>query len=120
MANLLVDTDIFIDHLRGARRLEVGDNTISYSVVTRCELFAGSHDDETALRILLAPFTELAVDRAIAEQAGRLRRMSGTRIADALIAATALQFHLTLMTRNTRDFDRIPGVVLIFPGSGEE
>ena len=85
---------------------------LSYSVVTRCELFAGSNVDEAGLRTLLAPFTELPVDRAVAERAGRVRRETGTRIADALIAATALEHGLALVTRNTSDFERVPGLRL--------
>jgi predicted nucleic acid-binding protein len=33
-------------------------------------------------------------------------------IADALIAATALELGLTLYTRNVRDFQMIPGLVV--------
>ena len=108
MADLLVDTDMFIDHLRGARRLQPGDNRLWYSVVTRCELYAGSRVDEDAVDRLLGPFREVPVDRAIAEEAGRLRRETGVRIADALIAASALEFGLTLATRNVRDFEKVP------------
>jgi len=115
VADVLIDTDVFIDHLRGARRLTVGEDTVSYSVVTRCELYAGTKADETELNVLLAPFTELPVDRSIAERAGRLRRQTGTRIADALIAATALENGLSLVTRNVRDFKRVPGLQLHEP-----
>src|SRR5207245_7883874 len=86
----LVDTDVFVDHLRGAQRIVPGSHAVSYSVVTRCELFAGRGSEEPRIRRLLAPFAELPVDGAIAERAGRLRRESGVRIADALIAATAI------------------------------
>lgn len=112
MSDLLVDTDVFIDHLRGARRFVQGPNLISYSVVTRCELFAGSRVDEPALRTLLAAITEIEVDRAIAERAGRIRRDTGIRFADALIAATALERSLTLVTRNVRDFEKASGLRL--------
>lgn len=115
MVDLLVDTDVFIDHLRGARRLEPYSDTIWYSVVTRCELFSGSRVDEAGVRTLLAPFREAHVDRPIAERAGRLRREVGTRIADALIAATALELGLVLVTRNVRDFERIPSLALLPP-----
>lgn len=115
MADLLVDTDVFIDHLRGARRFEPSADRIWYSVVTRCELFAGSRVDEAGVRVLLAPFRESAVDRIMGERAGRLRRETGLRIADALIAATALELGLVLLTRNVRDFARISTLTLLTP-----
>lgn len=111
MSDLLVDTDVFIDHLRGAAELRVGTHRLHYSVVTRAELFAGnaaSHGVST----LLSAFRELLVDRAVAERAGRIRRESGVRLPDALIAATALEHRLGLVTRNRRDFEPIRGLRL--------
>ena len=108
VADLLVDTDVFIDHLRGARALRVGRNSLSYSVITRCELFAGASADEQVIGRLLSAFRELPVDRAVAESAGRIRRETGVRAPDALIAATALRFDLVLITRNAADFARVP------------
>ena len=55
------------------------------------------------------------VDDAIAERAGRLRRGTSRRLPDALIAATALQHRLTLVTRNVRDFEGIRGLRLRRP-----
>ena len=112
MADLLLDTDIFVDHLRGARRISVGDDTIAFSVVTRAELLAGRATEEDQVTLLLAPFRELPVDRAVAERAGRLRRGSRLRLPDALIAATALEHDRTLVTRNIRDFEGIGGLRL--------
>src|SRR3954451_18601191 len=107
VADLLVDTDVFVDHLRGARQLRAGPDAISYSVITRCELFAAAVEQEDAVRLLLSPFRELDVDRQVAEAAGAIRRTSGVRTPDALIAATALMHGLTLLTRNRRDFERV-------------
>lgn len=115
MADLLVDTDIFVDHLRGARRIHPGRHRLAYSVVTRCELFAGRGAREDALRELLEPFRELGVDRAIAERAGRLRRETGIRTPDALIAATALEHRLTLVTRSVRDYRAVRGLRISAP-----
>lgn len=50
---------------------------------------------------LLGPFEELAVDRAVAGRAGRIRRELSLRVPDALTAATAVEHGLT---RNVRDF----------------
>ena len=109
VADVLVDTDIFIDHLRGAAELKVGRHRLHYSVITRAELFAGATGTDLASRVL-APFREIPVDRAIAERAGRIRRETGVRLPDALIAATALERNLGLATRNTKDFEPVRGL----------
>jgi len=107
--DVLVDTDIFIDHLRGAVELKAGRHRLHYSVITRAELFAGTTGTELAARVL-APFREIPVDRAIAERAGRIRREHGLRMPDALVAATALEHRLGLATRSTKHFGSVRGL----------
>ena len=109
MADVLVDTDLFVDHLRGAHELKPGRHRLFYSVITRAELFAGTTASEAVTRLLSA-FRELPVDREVAERAGRIRRESGLRLPDALVAATAVAHGLALATRNRRDFDRVRGL----------
>ena len=111
MADLLVDTDVFVDHLRGAHELQAGRHRLSYSVITRAELFAGTTGSDLVTQLLRA-FRELPVDREVAERAGRIRRESGLRLPDALVAATAIVRDLGLVTRNLRDFDRVRGLRL--------
>jgi predicted nucleic acid-binding protein len=113
MAELLVDTDVLVDHLRTGSGFDPSGHSVNYSVITRAELFAGRGTDEAIVRRLLSPFRELPVDRAIAELAGRLRRETGVGSADALIAATALQHRLSVLTRNTRHFERVPRLRLL-------
>ena len=109
MADVLVDTDIFIDHLRGAVELKPSSHRLYYSVVTRAELFAGS-SATAKVSELLGPFRELPIDREIAERAGRIKRETRVRLPDALIAATALGHGLFLATRNRRDFSAVRGL----------
>ncbi len=109
MADVPVDTDTFIDHLGGAVELKAGRHRLHYSVITRAELFAGAAGPDVAARVL-APLREIPVDRAIAERAGRIRRESGVRMPDALIAATALERNLGLATRNKKDFEPVRGL----------
>ena len=111
MADVLVDTDVFVDHLRGAAELRTGRHRLHYSVITRAELFAGTTASNFVSQ-LLGPLREVIVDRAVAERAGRIRREADVRLPDALIAATALEHKLELATRNTRDFRRVRGLRL--------
>lgn len=55
MTDYLVDTGVFVDHLRGARRFVPKSHRVHYSVVTRAELFAGNTASD-AVRVVLAPF----------------------------------------------------------------
>ena len=111
VADFLIDTDVFVDHLRGARRFVAKPHRVHYSVATRAELFAGNAASEL-VTVLLAPFRELPVDRAVSERAGRIRRQSGVRLSDALIAATAIEHKLSLFTRNRSDFEKVAGLRL--------
>jgi predicted nucleic acid-binding protein len=113
-AELLVDTDVLVDHLRGRRRLSSDTEALGVSVVTRCELFAG-RDEPERLRRFLSPMIELPIDAAIAELAGVTRRRTGIPTPDALIAATALLHDLPLMTRNRRHFDRVERLRVVTP-----
>lgn len=68
-----------------------------------------------ALAQLLQPMQRLAFDSECAAQAARIRaelEARGTPIGphDILIAATALRHQSTLVTRNVREFSRVPGL----------
>jgi toxin FitB len=114
VADVLVDTDVCIDHLVGVRRLSGRRARLGYSVITRAELTAGAVDerDRELIRRLLGAMTEYPVDRRVADRAGVVRRETGVRLPDALIAATALVHGLIVHTRNLRDFQRIPDLRL--------
>ena len=109
MADVLIDTDVWIDHLRGERELQAAPG-MGYSVITRCELLAGKDADPETVDQLLNPFTEYPIGRIEAKAAGNLRRQHAIRTPDALIAATAMQNGLTLVTRNLRDFRKVSGL----------
>ncbi len=115
MADLLVDTDVFIDHLRGHSAFRARKNRIFYSVITRCELFAGSSVDEDAVRRLLGAFAEIGLDRTVAEAAGKIRRSAGIPLPDAIVAASAVEFGVPVVTRNRRHFERVPGLRIRAP-----
>ena len=58
----------------------------------------------------------LGVDAQIADRWGRLQASAGRTlpVVDAMLAATALQHDLTLVTRNVKDFESL-GVPLVNP-----
>ncbi|WP_347888531.1 type II toxin-antitoxin system VapC family toxin [Nitrosomonas europaea] len=68
-----------------------------------------------ALTTLLLPMQKLPFDSECADHAARIRttlEAAGNPIGphDTLIAATALRHGATLITRNEREFSRIPGL----------
>jgi len=71
-----------------------------------------------ALEKLLRPMQVLPFDANCAEHAASIRQeleKNGTPIGphDVLIAATALRHHARLITRNEREFSRVPGLQVI-------
>ena len=57
----------------------------------------------------------LPLSADVLKQAVRLRQIKRMTLGDALVAATALVHDLTLVTRNTEDFDQVEGLRLLNP-----
>jgi tRNA(fMet)-specific endonuclease VapC len=95
---------------------------IGMSMITLCELEYGvaksaSAKNRHALAQFLEPLTVADFDRAAASAYGRLRaslEAAGTPIGplDTQIAAHALALHVTLVSNNSREFERVPGLRL--------
>ncbi|MCL6589803.1 MAG: type II toxin-antitoxin system VapC family toxin [Firmicutes bacterium] len=113
----LIDTCILIDHLRGygpARDWLVSSiagspDDVFISVITLTELLAGvTFRQEKPLRNLVSVMKCLAIEEPVARAAGeylrKWRPALGLDVPDALIAATAKQYGLTLATLNRRYF----------------
>lgn len=127
----LVDSDWIIEALRGKpdalsliSTLRV--NGVAISVLALAEVSEGAYrsaDPRRHLAILqqfLLGFRLISVTPSVARRFAQERadlRRQGTPIADIdlLIAATALRYQLTLVTRNVRHFERIPNVQLHGP-----
>ena len=115
MASYLIDTDIFIDHLRVGLRVPTQPEDSAYSSITRAELYAGAGTHEDVVDLLLSAFQEIPVEQTVAEEGGRIRRRTGIALPDALVAATAVLSSRTLVTRNERHFKRVRGLKLRVP-----
>ena len=128
MTHYLLDSDWIIDCLSRQQdaiatlqRLEpLG---LATSIITYAELYEGiaasrrRGEDEERLADFLANIEILGVDLGVARIFGERRaqlQAQGLLIDnfDLLIAATALRFDLTLVTRNLNDFRRITGLRL--------
>jgi tRNA(fMet)-specific endonuclease VapC len=128
----LVDSDWLIDaaigRLRSQRALHrLSDEGLAVSIVAVAEVYEGAfgtpdpQDTLVGLRDFLGDFAILPLTDPIAERFARLRaalRRQGQLIPDMdlLIAATALEEELTLITRNVRHFARIPDLPMYRPG----
>ena len=121
----LIDTDVLIDSMRNnlvaATELErlLRYGRLGGSVVTRMELIVGCRDKQALLitQQLLNGLELVPLNEGISDIAdGLVTRFClshGLKIADALIAATALYYALPLLTKNLRDFRFIPGLKLL-------
>ncbi len=116
---LLVDTDIFIDFLNSGYFediLEGKDFDIYYSAVTKKELLAkqGLKDSEKqAILYILKKYRIIPITQNIAERfSAVLYEYPEMSKEDALIAATALDRKLPLITRNWKHYRKIKGLVL--------
>jgi len=122
---VIIDTDILIDVARDVSEAtgclrEIEHNAIpAISAVTQMELMIGCRNKKElkALDRFLSRFTILKISEAISERAvGLLRsyRLShGILIADALIAATALNHERPLISKNQRDYRFIEALALL-------
>ena len=122
----LVDPDWIISGLAGlppsvTLLADLERQGLAVSVVTLAEVFEGAwgHRDPVEqlarYRAFLAGFAVLDVTEPVVEVFARIRadlRRQGNRLPDLdlLIAATALHHDLTLLTRNVRHFERVPGL----------
>jgi predicted nucleic acid-binding protein len=123
MSDVLLDTNILIRYFRktpGYNELlhqARGMGWTYISAITRLEIVRGMRDRERIRTYdLLDACETLPIDAQIADQAGELirsQRARGETIgdADALIAATALQRSLALLTTNPRHFP-MPGLAI--------
>lgn len=92
-------------------------NGVAYSLITRLEVLGArmAADHRSQAEAMLAVMIELPMDDPIVDLAIQLRSSVRIKSIDALIAATARCHELTLVTRNTKDFEAIAGLSLIDP-----
>jgi tRNA(fMet)-specific endonuclease VapC len=125
---VILDTTVLVDLQRELRRGEpgdastllerFGDQQVSISFVTWMEFAEGYGDAEReACALFLSRFRVLWPNADTAWQAARISRdlrADGSAIGDhdAWIAGLALQHDRAVVTRNDRNFQRVPGLAV--------
>lgn len=120
----LVDTNILIYHTQGhpetvdfIRNL-IGQQTFNISILTKIEFLGWNrHTPEgfEKCKQLIASANVYPMDDDIADKAVELRREMNIKLADAIIAATALINDLKTVTRNVNDFKSIKRLGVLNP-----
>ncbi|TAN45088.1 MAG: type II toxin-antitoxin system VapC family toxin [Nitrospirae bacterium] len=118
----LLDTNILIYYTKGsesARHL-IDDltlrHTLNISILTKIEFLGW--DKHTAegyetCKELIEYATIYPLDKNVSDKAIELKRSSKIKLADAVIAATALVNDLKLVTKNIDDFAKIEGLEVV-------
>lgn len=122
---IVVDSDILIDVSRGiSQAIQELENlekekTLSISVITQFELIAGCENKKEfrELESFLERFEVLHLSEAISLKAIKLFNKFSlshdVKIADMLIASTALVYDIELISKNQKDFKFIDELKLI-------
>jgi hypothetical protein len=90
------------------------DDEINLSVINKIELL-GFFTVEQDLIDFVSCSNIFPIDDDIVDKTIEVRRSNKLKLPDAVIAATALQHSLILVTNNTKDFKNIKGVEVINP-----
>jgi tRNA(fMet)-specific endonuclease VapC len=132
---ILLDTDIMtlwlLGHARLAERVLGTTELVAITVVTRVELLRGRFDfllkasdgaqlqqaqsrlDQTERELAKLVVVPIGAEPAATfDRLRQIRKFNKVGRADLLIAAIALAHRATLVTRNVRDFQQIPGLIL--------
>jgi len=125
---IICDTDILIDYFDHAQsrhaetsliiEQKIGPENILVSSITKMELLSGANNkgdlrtiqkklDRFSILLINPSINTLAIDLILA-----YRLNHGPALADAMIAATAIETDLKLFTYNVRDFKFIDKLIL--------
>ncbi len=122
---MVVDTNIFIDHLRAKDKLTTelfksySKSELFISPVTIYELYMGVNSDEKKnyIELIIEPFRIYNFDKSTSLEAANIfiqlkKKNQLIEFRDIFIAATCIVHNQPLLTKNTKHFQRIEGLVL--------
>ena len=118
-AKWLIDTDVLVDYLRGVPQAiqflkqTMADSVCYISTITIAELYVGVREgkERPILDQFIQEFQIAVVNEKAAQQGGLIRRdygkSHGIGLADAIIAATAEELEIGLVTLNKKHYPMI-------------
>lgn len=117
----LLDTNTVLDYMGNklpgkAKNLiaQIIDDEINLSVINKIELLGFSKVEQDLIDFVgcsnIHPIDEVVVDKTI-----EMRSLYKIKLPDAIIAATALVNELAIITRNTKDFNKIDALEILNP-----
>ena len=122
---LCLDSDVLIDYLRGMTNARdfllenAGKTPLFISVVGIVEIYSGKDtkisEKKEIIEVFLANFRIIILTQGIAKRAGELRRDHQKPFADMIIAASAMEYGMPLVTRNIKHFRTIRGLKVLRP-----
>lgn len=124
MTDCLVDTNILIYHTQGSPRTIdfiaelISRRSFTISILTEIEFLGwDKHTPEgfEKCKKLINAAHIYPLDDAVASRAIELKRKVRIKLADAVIAATAVEHGLRLATRNIDDFRAVEGIEVFDP-----
>ena len=120
----LIDTNILIYYLNGTaptnKEVETAllDNNFVISSITFTEILSWKSLSEDDIQLITKRFSSIEIispDREISIEAAKIRRYHFVKLADALIAASAIHLNLPLVTNDLTDFKQIKELQTIYP-----
>ena len=95
----------------------VVDAVPTVSVITKIEVLGSDAPQEyySLLTSFMNDATIIDLIPAIVDQNITLRKLYRIKLPDAIIAATAIVYQLTIITRNTKDFENVHSLKIINP-----
>lgn len=119
----LLDTNFVINYFKGifegdTRKFtdSIINGTTFMSVITRIELLSWKSivaKDEKIIKEFISESTVFSLEENIIIKTILLRKTNKIKLPDAIIAATALDNNMQLLTHNIRGFINIPDLIIV-------
>jgi toxin FitB len=119
----LIDTNVLIEYVSNVLPIESRqfveskiNEDFNISVINRIEVL-GHNSSTKDLEQFLNLANVIQLSEQIADKTILIRKSRRMKLPDAIIASTALEHNLTIISRNVKDFEGIPNLEVINPYS---